>query len=70
MSSLPTSTAKARRSEPALLYQWKTSPCSSHSALLRLFPAEGRGLAVLDDGCGNNYLAAALMFAPDNDTGP
>jgi SAM-dependent methyltransferase len=58
MSSLPAPTLKA--AEPATRYQWKASPFSSHSSLLRLFPAEGNGLAVLDAGCGHGYLAAAL----------
>jgi SAM-dependent methyltransferase len=60
MSSLPAPTLKASGTEPELLYPWKTSPYSSHSTLLRLFPAEGRGQAVLDAGCGNGYLASAL----------
>jgi SAM-dependent methyltransferase len=60
MSSLQAPTLKASGTEPALRYPWKASPFSSHSALLRLFPLEGRGLAVLDTGCGNGYLAAAL----------
>jgi SAM-dependent methyltransferase len=45
---------------PALTYQWKASPFSSHSTLLRLFPAEGRDRVVLDAGCGHGYLASAL----------
>jgi SAM-dependent methyltransferase len=43
-----------------LLYPWKSSPYSSHSTLLRLLPAEGRGQSVLDAGCGRGYLAVAL----------
>ena len=43
-----------------MAYQWKASPFSSHSALLRLFPSEGSDRTVLDIGCGNGYLAAAL----------
>lgn len=60
MSSLQASTLKASGAEPQLPYQWKASPYSSHSAVLRLFPQEGRGRTVLDTGCGNGYLAAAL----------
>jgi SAM-dependent methyltransferase len=59
MSSLQP-TLKASGAEPALVYQWKASPYSSHSTVLRLFPAEGQTRAVLDPGCGNGYLAAAL----------
>jgi methionine biosynthesis protein MetW len=60
MSSLQAPVLKASSTEPSLAYQWKASPFSSHSALLRLFPAEGSNQAVLDAGCGNGYLAAAL----------
>ena len=60
MSSLHAPTLKTSAPEQASLYQWKASQYSSHSTLLRLFPAEGRDRAVLDIGCGNGYLAAAL----------
>jgi methionine biosynthesis protein MetW len=59
MSSLQP-TLKASGASTALVYQWKASPYSSHSALLRLFPAEGGDRTVLDTGCGNGYLAGAL----------
>jgi SAM-dependent methyltransferase len=42
------------------VYTFKVSPYSSHSLLLRAFPAEGKGRTVLDVGCGNGYLAALL----------
>jgi SAM-dependent methyltransferase len=60
MSSLQAPTLKASGTEPAPRYPWKASPYSSHLTLLRLFPAEGRGQAVLDAGCGNGYLASAV----------
>jgi SAM-dependent methyltransferase len=60
MNSLQATALKAAATDPAPIYPWKTSPYSSHSALLRLFPAEGNGRTVLDTGCGNGYLAAAL----------
>jgi methionine biosynthesis protein MetW len=47
-------------SDSSSLYQLKRSPYSSHSVLLRLFPAEGNGATVLDVGCGNGYLGAIL----------
>jgi SAM-dependent methyltransferase len=60
ISPLQPPTFKASGEAPALLYQWKASPYSSHSALLRLLPAEGRNQTVLDAGCGKGYLASAL----------
>jgi SAM-dependent methyltransferase len=42
------------------MYTFKASPYSSHSLLLRAFPAEGKGRTVLDVGCGNGYLGALL----------
>jgi SAM-dependent methyltransferase len=57
---LQASTIKEEGSQARSRYQWKPSPYSSHSALLRLFPAEGRGRGVLDTGCGGGHLAAAL----------
>jgi SAM-dependent methyltransferase len=48
----------AVRPEP--VYQFKESAYSSHSLVLRLFPEDGRGAAVLDVGCGNGYLGAIL----------
>src|SRR5579859_2629856 len=60
MSSLQAPALKASALDPALTYQWKGSPFSSHSTLLRLFPSEGSGRTVLDIGCGNGYLAEAL----------
>ena len=42
------------------MYTFKESPYSSHSILLRAFPASGHGRTVLDVGCGNGYLAAGL----------
>src|SRR5579862_4742922 len=60
MNSLQASALKASGADPQSHYQWKASPYSSHSALLRLFPDEGGGRTVLDTGCGNGYLAATL----------
>jgi SAM-dependent methyltransferase len=60
MNSLQATALKAGATDPVSVYPWKTSPYSSHSALLRLFPADGSGRTVLDAGCGNGYLAAAL----------
>jgi SAM-dependent methyltransferase len=42
------------------VYTFKASPYSSHSLLLRAFPAEGKARTVLDVGCGNGYLGALL----------
>jgi SAM-dependent methyltransferase len=42
------------------VYSFKASPYSSHSLLLRAFPAEGHGRTVLDVGCGNGYLGSLL----------
>jgi SAM-dependent methyltransferase len=41
-------------------YSHKTSPYSSHSALLDLLPADGRGRRALDVGCASGYLAEIL----------
>jgi SAM-dependent methyltransferase len=41
-------------------YPFKSSPYSSHSILLARLPEPGRGLRVLDVGCGNGYLAERL----------
>jgi SAM-dependent methyltransferase len=60
MSALQAPTLKDTGRQEPLRYAWKASPYSSHSALLRLFPAEGRGRSVLDIGCGNGHLASAL----------
>ncbi|HTW64999.1 MAG TPA: class I SAM-dependent methyltransferase [Bryobacteraceae bacterium] len=60
MSSVQAPVLKTGAAESALVYPWKSSPYSSHSALLRLFPGEGRDRSVLDIGCGNGYLARAL----------
>ena len=42
------------------MYTFKASPYSSHSLVLRAFPADGKGKTVLDVGCGNGYLGALL----------
>jgi SAM-dependent methyltransferase len=42
------------------VYTFKASPYSSHSLLLRAFPAQGNGRTVLDVGCGNGYLGELL----------
>lgn len=41
-------------------YTFKDSPFSSHSLILKLLPAQGSGLRVLDVGCGPGYLLAPL----------
>lgn len=41
-------------------YTLKSSASSSHSLLLGLFPAPGKGRRVLDAGCGNGYLAGLI----------
>jgi 2-polyprenyl-3-methyl-5-hydroxy-6-metoxy-1,4-benzoquinol methylase len=43
-----------------LVYQFKEGPYSSHSILLGLLPESGEDATVLDVGCGNGYLGAAL----------
>jgi SAM-dependent methyltransferase len=43
-----------------LLYTLKPSPWSSHSRLLGSLPQRGEGRRVLDVGCGDGYLGAAL----------
>jgi methionine biosynthesis protein MetW len=60
MSSVQAPAVKTSAADPWLVYPWKASPYSSHSALLRLFPREGHGHSVLDLGCGNGHLASAL----------
>jgi SAM-dependent methyltransferase len=60
MSALQAPALKSNGSPSPSIYQWKASPFSSHSKLLRVFPAEGRGRSVLDVGCGNGHLASAL----------
>lgn len=42
------------------MYALKTSPYSSHSLSLAALPAVGQGRRVLDLGCADGYLAAAL----------
>jgi SAM-dependent methyltransferase len=42
------------------MYTLKPSPYSSHSLLLAALPAVGQGRRVLDLGCADGYLAAAL----------
>ncbi len=41
-------------------YDFKPSPYSSHSLLLALLPAQGRGQRVLDVGCASGYMAEIL----------
>ncbi|MFB3920863.1 MAG: class I SAM-dependent methyltransferase [Terriglobia bacterium] len=41
-------------------YEYKASPYSSHSLLLALLPARGRGSRILDVGCAGGYLAEIL----------
>ncbi len=41
-------------------YTFKSSPYSSHSLLLALFPEPGRGRLVLDLGCGDGHLGRVL----------
>lgn len=53
------SVAETNRRVPAP-YQLKPGPYSSHSRLLALLPADGRGRRVLDVGCAGGYLAAIL----------
>ena len=60
MRTLPASALQKSGREKPLPYQWKTSPYSSHSTLLRLLPPNGNGRTVLDAGCGRGYLGAAL----------
>lgn len=43
-----------------MAYEFKPSPYSSHSLLLRSLPEAGDGRRVLDLGCGDGYLGAIL----------
>src|SRR5260370_29420493 len=54
----PTKDTAAAESPP--VYTLKSSPFSSHSVLMGIFPAEGQGRKVLDVGCGDGYLGAIL----------
>jgi len=42
------------------LYEFKSSPYSSHALLLGSLPQQGRGRRVLDVGCASGYLAELL----------
>jgi SAM-dependent methyltransferase len=46
--------------QPALRYQLKPGPYSSHSLLLARFPERGEGRRVLDIGCAAGYLSEIL----------
>ncbi len=46
--------------QPQTRYRFKPSPYSSHTMLLEAFPERGEGFRVLDVGCAEGYLAAAL----------
>jgi SAM-dependent methyltransferase len=41
-------------------YQFKAKPYSSHTMLLKQFPADGEGRRVLDVGCADGYVAEIL----------
>jgi SAM-dependent methyltransferase len=41
-------------------YPFKSSPYSSHAEILRLLPASGQGLRLLDLGCGPGHLSNRL----------
>lgn len=45
---------------PAIRYAFKEEPFGSHLLLLTLFPRNGKGMRVLDVGCGQGYLAGML----------
>src|SRR5260370_32980117 len=63
----PTKDTAAAESPP--VYTLKSSPFSSHSVLMGIFPAEGQGRKVLDVGCGDGYLGAILAARGYNVTG-
>ena len=63
----PTKDTAAAESTP--VYTLKSSPFSSHSVLMGIFPAEGQGRKVLDVGCGDGYLGAILAARGYNVTG-
>src|SRR5262249_18326468 len=47
-------------SEVVSPYQFKPGPYSSHTIVLREFPAAGEGRTVLDVGCASGYLSRDL----------
>ena len=49
-----------QRRAPAAIYQFKSSPYSSHLLLLESLPLKGDGRRVLDVGCGNGHLGRLL----------